>query len=147
MTRIFYRPTAASVASVASAATHYDPFRAFVREVFEGIADTQAHAQGQAATGATEVRVDVREAANEYTVIADLPGVSKEAINIEINGADVKIDAQTKPEDTVQRSYARSFTLPAEIDDEKAAAQFENGLLKLTLPKKSANAAKRLLVA
>ena len=134
MTRVFYRPTNS---------VNYDPLRAFVREVFEGIADPKIDGK----TAAAEARVEVKEAANEYTVFAELPGISKEAINVEINGADVKIDAQTKPEDALQRSYARSFTLPAEIDDEKAAAHFENGLLKLTLPKKSANAAKRLLVA
>jgi HSP20 family protein len=81
--------------------------------------------------------------------------VGKDDIDIEINGADVKISAATKADEKTpeasdewtKRSYARSFTLPAEIDDEKAVAQYENGVLRLTLPKKVANAAKRLKVA
>jgi HSP20 family protein len=136
MTRLFYRP-----ANTAS----YDPFNALIRDFF-------------AADAATEMRVKFKEAANEYTLLAELPGVGKEDIHIEINGADVKISAATKSaegaDETAEkfdgwtkRSYAKSFTLPAEIDDEKALAQFENGVLRLTLPKKAANAAKRLMVA
>jgi HSP20 family protein len=134
MTRLFYRP----ISSTAS----YDPFNALVRDFF-------------AQETTSEMRVKFKEAANEYTLLAELPGVGKEDINIEINGADVKISAATKVDEKVaatadewtKRSYARSFTLPAEIDDEKAVAQYENGVLRLTLPKKAANAAKRLMVA
>jgi HSP20 family protein len=144
MTRFFYRPvTAATTAS-------YDPFNALVRDFF-------------APETTSEMRVKFKEAANEYTLLAELPGVGKEDINVEINGADVKISAATKAnskanakadenatesaDEWTKRSYARSFTLPAEIDDEKAVAQYENGVLRLTLPKKSANAAKRLMIA
>ncbi len=136
MTRFFYRPVAASTPA------SYDPFNALVRDFF-------------APETTSEMRVKFKEAANEYTLLAELPGVGKEDINVEINGADVKISAATKVDEKApeaadewtKRSYARSFTLPAEIDDEKAVAQYENGVLRLTLPKKSANAAKRLMIA
>jgi HSP20 family protein len=136
MTRFFYRPV------TASATASYDPFNALVRDFF-------------APETTSEMRVKFKEAANEYTLLAELPGVSKDDINIEINGADVKISAATKVDEKAtesadewtKRSYAKSFTLPAEIDDEKAAASYENGVLRLTLPKKAANAAKRLLIA
>jgi HSP20 family protein len=137
MTRFFYRPVSA-VANNAS----YDPFNALVRDFF-------------APQTSSEMRVKFKEAANEYILLAELPGVGKDDIHIEINGADVKISAATKVDEDAtentdewtKRSYARSFTLPAEIDDEKAVAQCENGVLRLTLPKKAANAAKRLKVA
>jgi HSP20 family protein len=144
MTRFFYRPVAASTTA------SYDPFNALVRDFF-------------APETTSEMRVKFKEAANEYTLLAELPGVGKEDINVEINGADVKISAATganakanakadenateSTDEWTKRSYARSFTLPAEIDDEKAVAQYENGVLRLTLPKKSANAAKRLMIA
>jgi HSP20 family protein len=136
MTRFFYRPVTTSTTA------SYDPFNALVRDFF-------------APETTSEMRVKFKEAANEYTLLAELPGVGKEDINVEINGADVKISAATKvdekaaesTDDWAKRSYARSFTLPAEIDDEKAVAQYENGVLRLTLPKKVANAAKRLMVA
>jgi HSP20 family protein len=137
MTRLFYRPI-----SSASAATSYDPFNALVRDFF-------------APETTSEMRVKFKEAANEYTLLADLPGVGKDEINIEINGADVKISAATKVDEAAsekadewtKRTYAKSFTLPAEVDDEKAVALYENGVLRLTLPKKTANAVKRLKVA
>jgi HSP20 family protein len=137
MTRFFYRP----VNTVAASST-YDPFNALVRDFF-------------ASETTSDMRVKFKEAANEYTLFAELPGVAKDEIDIEINGADVKISATTKvdgktveaTDEWTKRSYARSFTLPAEIDDEKAVAQYENGVLRLTLPKKVANAAKRLKVA
>ncbi len=140
MARFFYRPVAASTTA------SYDPFNALVRDFF-------------APETTSEMRVKFKEAANEYTLLAELPGVGKEDINVEINGSDVKISAATKAtakddenaaesaDEWTKRSYARSFTLPAEIDDEKAVAQYENGVLRLTLPKKSANAAKRLMIA
>lgn len=140
MTRFFYRPV------VASTTASYDPFNALVRDFF-------------APETTSDMRVKFKEAANEYTLLAELPGVGKEDIDIEINGTDVKISAATKPQEKAEggaepvvdewakRSYARSFTLPAEIDDEKAVAHYENGVLRLTLPKKAANAAKRLKVA
>jgi HSP20 family protein len=136
MTRFFYRPVSAS------ANASYDPFNALVRDFF-------------APEATNEMRVKFKEAANEYTLLAELPGVGKDDINVEINGADVKISAATKVDEKTpesadewtKRSYAKSFTLPAEIDDEKALASYENGVLRLTLPKKAANAAKRLLVA
>jgi HSP20 family protein len=129
MTRLFYRPTS----------TSYDVFNALARDFFT------------TSGSASEMRVRVKEAANEYTLVAELPGVTKDDINVEINGSDVRITAENKVEENAdewsKRTYARSFTLPLEIDDAKAAAQYENGVLKLTLPKKAANAAKRLLVA
>jgi HSP20 family protein len=135
MTRFYYRPT-----SAVNLHSQYEPFRAVVQELLSGV-------ESSPGGSATEVRMNVTDAANEYTIVADLPGVTKEDINIEINGADVKIAAATKPDDADKRSYARSLTLPAEVDEEKAAARFENGVLKLTLPKKAANAGKRLQVA
>jgi HSP20 family protein len=140
MTRLFYRPAVSFNVS-------RDPFNALAREFF-------ASAQGLS-DHSSEMKVQVKEAANEYHLLAELPGVAKEEINIEITGTDVKISAHTKESDQsddvadawTKRSYARSFTLPVEIDDEKAAAKFENGVLRLTLPKKAANAAKRLMVA
>jgi HSP20 family protein len=131
MTHFYFRP-----ATSLNRHSAYEPFSALVKELLSGVESS-----------VSDLQVNVTDAANEYTVIADLPGIAKDDINIEINGADVKIAAQTKPDEPRQRSYARSFTLPLEVDEEKAAALYENGVLKLTLPKKAANAGKRLQVA
>jgi HSP20 family protein len=140
----------------------YDPFAdvfpTLFRSLFaEGGDAPRAPAQGGAAQ-AVPMRVDVSEAEGAYTVKADLPGVPKDAIHVDIDGnrvtirAEVKRESEQKDGERVLRSeryygaFARSFALTDEIDDTKAAAKFDNGVLELTLPKKAVAGAKRLSI-
>jgi len=105
-----------------------------------------------------QVKVDVKEDDKSYTVHADLPGVKKEDIHVNIEGNTVSISAEVKREteqkegEKVLRSERyygkvyRSFTLGHDIDEAAAKAKFENGVLDLTLPKKMASATKRLSI-
>ena len=106
-----------------------------------------------------DVRVDVVEKNGTFKVRADLPGVKKEDINVRIDGNLVQVDAETKGEreykgegDKVLRSeryygsVSRAFTLPQDVDEGKAVAKYEDGVLTLELPKKATSAAKRLAV-
>ena len=105
-----------------------------------------------------QVKVDVKEDDQSYTVHADLPGVKKEDIHVNIEANSVSISAEVKREtehkegEKVLRSERyygkvyRSFTLGHDIDEAAAKARFENGVLDLTLPKKAAGAAKRLTI-
>jgi HSP20 family protein len=105
-----------------------------------------------------EIRMDVSEDEKAYHVKADIPGVSKEDIKIDIDGAQVSITAEVKKEkeekkgSTVLRSERyygqqfRSFTLRHEVDQAKAEAKYANGVLELTLPKKTATEVKHLTV-
>jgi len=91
-----------------------------------------------------------------YTVKAEMPGVEKKDIDVKIEGNLVSIAAKVERggelkegERVVRRerysgSVSRAFTLAAEIDDEKASAQYTDGVLTLTLPKRAAGARKRL---
>ncbi|KUM02633.1 Hsp20/alpha crystallin family protein [Chromobacterium subtsugae] len=95
-----------------------------------------------------QIKMDVRETGEAYQVEAELPGVGKEDIHVEIDGALVTIRAEVKQFDQQgqderalrsERYYglvSRSFQLPQEIDREAAAARYENGVLNLTLPKR-----------
>jgi HSP20 family protein len=103
-------------------------------------------------------RMDVVDSGSSYEITVDLPGVKKEDINVSIDGSRVLINAETKTEKVkknggeviyAERSaarFARSFELPVEVTDVGAEAHYENGVLTLTLPKKSAAQAKRLTV-
>jgi HSP20 family protein len=103
-----------------------------------------------------ELRVEVKESNDEYTVQAEMPGVKKEDIHVQIDGNRVSISAEVKRESEQKEgervlrseryygSVARSFSLASEVDEAAAAARFENGVLMLTLPKKTAPAARRL---
>jgi HSP20 family protein len=92
--------------------------------------------------------IDLRETEQAYSVLVDLPGVAKEDIKITIDGKRVSIEAGARTTPAVaegervvlrERStvaFARSFTLPVEVDDAASQAKLELGVLSLTLPKK-----------
>ena len=106
----------------------------------------------------TQFRMDVSENEKEYRVLAELPGVKKEEISITINGKEVAVAADVKHEKDVkngetvlcaERYYGRiqrAFTLGHEVDEASAQARYNDGVLELTLPKKTVAAAKRLAV-
>ena len=103
--------------------------------------------------------LDVAETESGYKVSLDLPGIAKEDVKIAIDGRRVNVSAQTQREETKKEgerviyrersgaSFARSFTLPEEIDQEASQAKLDNGVLSLTLAKKRATAAKQLTVS
>jgi len=108
---------------------------------------------------ALAMRVDVSEKEDAYTVRADLPGVKKENINVRIDGNIVQIDAEVKEEKDTKEgegkvlrseryygSISRAFTLAQDVDEAKATAKCENGVLTLVLPKKTSSTSKKLTV-
>ena len=103
-----------------------------------------------------QIRVDVKETPEAYTVHAELPGTKKEQIAVEIEGNEVTISAETRREGDkkdgekwlrTERFYgktARRFALPQELDEAKADAKFTDGVLTLTLPKKAVVTGRKL---
>jgi HSP20 family protein len=103
------------------------------------------------------IRMDVEETDKNYMVKADIPGMKKEDIKVAIEGNTVSIQAQTAEEKEekganfvrreryVGQQY-RAFTLPQEIDEKGAEAQYDNGVLCLSLPKKSNSVSKMLSI-
>ena len=104
------------------------------------------------------LRVDVRETPEAYTLHAELPGVKREDIAVEIDGNEVGISAEAKPQAAPnegdkwlrrERAFgkvARRFALPAEIDEANVVARFVDGVLELTLPKKAPAAARKIAI-
>jgi HSP20 family protein len=98
----------------------------------------------------SQARIDVTERGANYEVRAELPGATREDINVEIEGGRVSISAKTNSQsekkegdkvlysERTSESYARVFELPQAIDTSATVAKFENGVLTLTLPKKDA---------
>lgn len=110
--------------------------------------------------GELDIRVDVVEKDGVFKVRADLPGVKKEDINVRIDGNLVQIDAETKGgkefkedggkvlrSERYYGSVSRAFTLTQDVDDTKAIAKYEDGVLTLELPKKATSTSKRLTVS
>jgi HSP20 family protein len=106
----------------------------------------------------TEIKLDVAEQDNAYTVKAEIPGVKKEDISVQIDGNVVSISAESKREkgerekgkvirsERYYRAMYRSFALGHDIEEAKAEARYADRVLELTLPKKATAAAKKLTV-
>lgn len=105
------------------------------------------------------MKLDVTEDDKAFYVKADLPGVKKEDIMVEVDGDQVSITAEVKRETEEKKGEAvvhseryfgkqyRSFTLGRAIERSKAEAKFTDGVLSLTLPKSNAPAGERLPIA
>ncbi len=105
-----------------------------------------------------QIKLDVSEADNAYTVKAEIPGVRKEDIDVRIEGNQVSLSAEVnkqseeKKDGRVIRSeryqgyVSRTFSLGANVDSGRATAKYENGVLELVLPKRESTEAKRLTV-
>jgi len=95
------------------------------------------------------IKMDVTESADGYVVHAEIPGVKKEDINVEIEGNQVTLTAEVKREwekkegEKLLRSERyygnvyRSFTLPAELDEAASEAKYDKGVLELKLVRKA----------
>lgn len=106
-----------------------------------------------------DIKIDVKEGEKEFLVEAEIPGVKKEDIFIEVDGDTVSLRAEVKSEKEEkkgekivysERSYgmvSRSFTLPMDVDDKAVKAEYKDGVLKLVLPKKSNGAGRRITVS
>ena len=112
-----------------------DAFRSFMRPF-----------RWEPAPEAPQIRLEVTEKDGAYLVKAQIPGVSKEDIHVEIEGRQVMISTEFKKESEKkdermlrsELSYgfaSRVFTLGAEVDRDKAEARYADGVLTLTLPK------------
>lgn len=112
----------------------------------------------EATAPARSPALDVVESEAAYTVKLEVPGVAKEDVKVAIDGRKVSVQAssaaaaeQKEGEQIVYRErsttrYARSFTLPLEVDQAEAHAKLEHGVLTLSLPKRGVRAAAQLTV-
>jgi HSP20 family protein len=106
-----------------------------------------------------QMRLDVSESDGNYVVKAEIPGVKKEDVRVSVDGRQVSISAELKKEkeqkdngkvirsERYYGSAMRSFTLAEEVDESKANAKCEDGVLVLTLPKKPGTKSKQLTIS
>ena len=81
--------------------------------------------------------VDVYEGANETWIVADLPGVKKDDVAIEIEGGELRFHAKATPflASDADFRWTRAFRIPPGIDGDKVTADLRDGVLTLKLPK------------
>jgi HSP20 family protein len=136
--------------------TRWDPFEQSFDDLVNGFFLRPMRFEQQQEP--VRAKIDVKEDDKTYTVHAEIPGVKKEDIQISIDGNQVAISAEIKrqKEDRqgekllrAERYYGkvyRAFGLAQDVDQERAQAKYENGVLELTLPKKAAASTRTLTV-
>jgi HSP20 family protein len=137
--------------------SRYEPFEDAFDDLLKGFFVRPMSFEGQPAT-AGRIKIDVSEKDGAYLVHAEIPGVKKEDIQVNIDGDQVSISAEAhgvkeiKENERVlhrERYYgkvARAFRLGTEIDQSGAIAKYADGVLELTLPKKPEAAGRQLAI-
>ena len=129
-----------------------DVFQDFDRDFFRGFREPERMLYGKNAPHM--MRTDVRETDNGYEIDMDLPGFKKDEITLDLSQGNLTVSAQKsmekKNEDEKGRmlrqeryagSMSRSFYVGDHITEEDIKARFEDGVLRLTVPKKEAKKA------
>ena len=140
--------------------TRFDPFRELAR--FEPFRDFDAMGWPKLRRFFQDIepaiKLDVTEDDKAFHVKADLPGVKKEDITVQVEGNQVTLSAEVKREKEekngekllhCERYYGkqfRTFTLGTEIDRKGVAARFTEGVLELTLPKLGIAAGEKIAI-
>jgi HSP20 family protein len=133
----------------------HDRFDCLFREGFEGLRPWSREAlEGTAWSPA----VDIIESENDIVLRADLPGIDPKDVDIQVENGTLTLKGERKFESDVKEddyrrvervygSFLRSFSLPPTVDTEKVAAEYLNGVLELTLPKRPEAKPKQIKVA
>ena len=110
------------------------------------------------ATAPVQLRIDVSETESGYTVLAEIPGVKKDDIQVAVDGNQIEISAEVRNGRALQdgekvlraeRFFGkvhRAFALAHDIDDAATEARYVDGVLELKLPKKTSARLKRISI-
>jgi HSP20 family protein len=142
--------------------TRFDPFAELARfEPFHGVEEWLRDFNLRPALRdwnvEPRIKIDVTETDAAYTVKAEIPGVKKEDIKVEVESNEVSISAELKRESEeksgktlrTERYYGqqrRCFTVAHGIDELNVVAKYAEGVLTLTLPKKAGKTGKQVTV-
>ena len=102
--------------------------------------------------------IDVVEKEDKFLVKVELPGVKEEDVNVAVAGSTLTIEGEKKAESEVKRkgyyysetsygSFSRSITIPSTIDTGKIEANYDEGVLEISLPKAPEVKSKKITVA
>ncbi|HTX17539.1 MAG TPA: Hsp20/alpha crystallin family protein [Bacteroidota bacterium] len=107
--------------------------------------------------GSSYPYINVAEYKDQVQVVAELPGVAKEDVKIQIHDGELTISGERKAPESSKDSewlrqeiaygtFSRTLQLPETIDAEKVEAEFANGVLRITLPKHEAAKPKEIAI-
>jgi len=143
--------------------TRWDPFRDLsilqerMNRVFEDAAGRGWKGEEPSPTTSWSPAVDIYETDNQIMVQAELPGIEKKDIALQLENnvltlkGERRFEKETKQENyhRIERSYggfSRAFTIPTIVDEEKIRADYKDGILKIELPKKEQVKSKQIKI-
>lgn len=138
---------------------HYAPNRWFesaFNRMFSDVLDAPAWEISDAQP-AFNPRVDVRDEREAVVLSAELPGVDKEDVNVEVHDGVITLSGKKERKEVSEQEgvyraervygeFKRAFSLPDTVDASRIDAEFRNGVLKITLPKKPEAAPKQIAI-
>jgi HSP20 family protein len=136
------------------------PYLTFREPLFKLLDSVLADNQGgeEIATRGWLPPVDIQETDDAYRLHAELPGLSKDDIQITLENSILRLSGERRWERDVKKegfqriertygTFARSFTLPSEVKAEAVQAAFENGVLTITVPKAEAAKPRKIAIS
>jgi HSP20 family protein len=138
----------------------YNPWSLFDqlnRELANPMSTYDKDEEGSVATASWSPSVDITENDDSFTLLADIPGVKPDDIDVSMDNGVLTVRGERKTEDKtekddyrrVERQYGmfyRRFTLPETANADKIEANSEHGVLKITIPKQEVAQAKRISI-
>ncbi len=115
--------------------------------------------RNSARVGASVPAVDISETDTEYKVVADLPGISKDALDVSVtdNVLSIVVSAQKEDEENFEGrmirkeryhgKVTRSFKLSDAVDSENIQASYKDGVLSISVPKKESTQSKKIEIS
>ncbi len=135
---------------------HKSILESFFNDTAPGFFVRPLHGEGLPEAG--QIKIEVSEQDEAFVVAAEIPGVAKEDIDVSVEDAVVTIQAEIKQHDEHKEegrvlrseryygSVSRSFQLPSNVKTDAAKATYDNGVLKLTLPKQKGKQGTKLAI-
>lgn len=138
--------------------TRYEPWsllNQLQRELMDG--SRAAPAEGSVATAEWTPAVDIKERADGYVLFADVPGVRPEDIDVTMENGILTLRGSRNTEagaaregykrvERVHGSFYRRFSLPDTADAEGISARYQNGVLEIVIPKRTAIQPKKIVI-
>lgn len=146
------------------AIVRWDPFRDLstlhdrMNRLFDETLSRGRSSEPSELTGNWAPSVDVYENGEGYVIVAELPGLTKDEVQIELKENMLTLRGERKFQDEykdqtchrMERAYGqfvRSFSLPAQVEAGKVEARFKDGVLTVTVPKAAAAKPRLITIA
>lgn len=132
--------------------------RSFRREMDRLFEDFLSSPGSGRESGMWTPRLDLSETDDEYVISADLPGLSKEDVHVDLQDGQLSISGERREEREEQKknyhrrersygSFHRSMALPSNVNVEDIKAEFDNGVLTVHLPKEEKEQPKQIEIS